>query len=96
MGYSCTTAADNTLSGIMALSGSTSSNAWEHDGFKWFYSIGRENADGAITGSVYKINTHNKYFKAGSFRIEADGSVSRFPGLTKKMRQYANSRKSDF
>ncbi len=98
MGYSCTANASLTLEGIMnQRSDTSSSNTWEHEnGFVYFYDVGRENRDGAITGSVWKVLKNGNAKPSGNFRIEPDGSVTRFPCLTKAMRKYANQQKSDF
>ena len=56
-----------------------------------FWETGREQADGAITGTVWKPWAQDKtrVVKAGSFRIEPDGRVSRFPGTTPEERAQA-------
>ena len=87
MGYSCTADADLTMREIMEASGDNSSNSWTHEnGFRYFSQIGRENADGAITGSVLKILKNGDCKRSGGFRIDSYGSVIRFPGLNKAMR----------
>src|SRR5690606_31229776 len=66
------------------LSGST--NMYTEQGKKSFLEIGRENRDGAITGTVYNIMDDGLAKKAGGFRIERDGSVSRGPRWMKTIR----------
>ena len=55
----------------------------------YFYEHGREQADGAITGTVWKY-TGEKYCKrSGTFRIEPNGKISRFTGSNKNQRESA-------
>jgi hypothetical protein len=56
-----------------------------------FWEVGRENADGAITGTVWKPWSHDpsRVVKKGGFRIEPDGTVTRFPGLSVEERREA-------
>lgn len=55
-----------------------------------FYEHGPERADGAITGSVYKFtgpataDGRQMAIKAGSFKIDPDGNVVRFPLVNTK------------
>ncbi len=48
-----------------------------------FWEHGREQADGAIVGTVWKpyAPDPSKVERRGSFRIEPNGKVKRFPGL---------------
>lgn len=113
MGYSCAAAASLVLDAISELIAAelakrpefagknVSSNAMPDGGF---WERGREQSDGAITGTVYKrTSTYSPAERAararqmgadvkpewigdpcrraGSFRIEPDGRVSRFPGI---------------
>jgi len=94
MGYSCTKAADDTLQGMMKFSRAGESNTWRDDrGTKFFYEIGREHADGAITGSIMKFINSHQCIPAGNFRINPNGSVARFPHINKAMRKFANTMK---
>lgn len=87
MSYSCTANASTTMQEIFNVSGSNSSNSWEgNNGFVYFAEIGRERADGAITGSVYKIMKDGRGMPSGGFRIDPNGFVKRFPCLNKTMR----------
>lgn len=81
MGYSCATSADNALKFLMDMitDPNGSSNTWEKDGESYFYEIGRENPDGAVTGTVYRNVGANRCRKAGTFRIDPDGRIVRFP-----------------
>ncbi len=84
MGYSCTVLADDALREIQEMYASKS-NFWKgDDGREYFFDIGRENEDGAITGTVIQMN--GKYGKKiGSVRIEPNGFVTRFPHLPKRI-----------
>ena len=84
MGYSCTVAADKVLDNISkkCLAQTQSQNCFEVNGTSYFWERGREQVDGAITGSIWKIiakgQHKGKCIRAGSFRIEADGILSRW------------------
>lgn len=104
MGYSCTVKASLVLTALQAVIDLEAphpdkvSNAFPGG----FWEIGRENSDGAITGTVWKEtgkiytpaeraavaasqgHNHpewvgNPVRKAGGFRINADGTIARFP-----------------
>lgn len=90
MGYSCTAKASFVLEEIRKVfdsrttkkvgSNSIINNYGVDIGF---YEIGRENQDGAITGSVFKfVSADGRCRKAGSFKIAANGRIERFPSLT--------------
>jgi len=88
MGYSCSALADEIRYVIENLPKFDTRN---QDGL--FLEIGRENADGAITGSVYKkflIKETSYCKKIGSFRISRQG-IKRFPGLTKEEKESCES-----
>ncbi len=99
MGYSCSTKAANKLEAMFKrkVTGCKSNNGWiGTKGYYCFYERGRENSDGAITGSVYRSDAGNEKsaesgnFRChfiGSFRIEPDGTIKRFPHLTPLMRE---------
>jgi hypothetical protein len=92
MGYSCTKAAAETLDAIFAYltdkfpdtPGKPSSNGWRINGRKFFFERGRENPDGAITGSVWEDNGLTCH-RIGTAKIAAQGFVIRFPGVSKKI-----------
>lgn len=68
-----------------------SSNSWgPNDAESWFFEIGRENADGSVTGTVFKPVDAGRCKPVGSFKISG-GKVIRFPGSTKKMREVAEA-----
>ena len=59
MGYSCSAKASLTLDAAMrilqAVFPGESSNTWKKDGETYFFERGREQYDGAITGTVYRF-----------------------------------------
>jgi hypothetical protein len=62
------------------------SNAYETEGKRFFYDTGREQRDGAITGQVFRMLPDGMAVRSGSFRIESDGTVTRYPtGLRKAL-----------
>lgn len=79
MGWSCSAAAaerERVMSNVCRRT-TNSQNAYVGtDGVTYFYEPSRtEHADGAITGSVYTMTGR----KVGTFRIDGDGTVSRWP-----------------
>ena len=93
MGYSCAAIAriveEKLINQLKAHSGSEikSSNTWKHKEYYYFAETGREQSDGAITGSVHKMcdfnSTEGNCIKVGTYRIEPNGRVSRFPTASK-------------
>jgi hypothetical protein len=82
MGWSCSSLAHKTIEKIQAacLKQSDSQNVWTDKGNKFFFELSRkEHNDGAITGSIFKFVSTNHVLPAGSFRINADGSIKNFP-----------------
>lgn len=90
MGYSCTVKADKTFQ--MTINTANGKNTWEYNGGntwevsgqKFFFERGRENADGAVTGSVYKFVGETTCQKYGSVKISAEGKVIKWAGMPKK------------
>ena len=81
MGYSCTKLANDSERKMSALCVSLTGMSNRYigtDGKEYFYLIGRENRDGAITGSVFLMANGFAYRK-GTFRIESDGTIARKP-----------------
>jgi hypothetical protein len=90
MGYSYSAKAGYTMDAIGELVDSKISNGLPGGGF---FEYGCENADGAITGAVWvPYMDTNKVTKAGSFKINPDGTIARFPRLAKKIRDEAVKR----
>lgn len=83
MGYSCTAVAseiERDWSNRCYGSTGRSNEYVGTDGRRYFYQIGRENRDGSITGTVFRFLPDGEHVtKAGSFRINADGTVARKP-----------------
>ena len=89
MGYSCR---KDAMDGLETIMGETLSNSWIADnGKSCFYEIGRENSDGAITGTVWETDFNNTCRRAGTLRIEPNGSISRWPKANKIMRDRIKS-----
>lgn len=96
MGYSCTASADDTFREWTQVCKETTGmgNVYLHNGNKYCLEIGREQRDGAITGTVLRLefngtdengrDTHLGY-SSGTFRIEPDGTVKRYPSGMKKL-----------
>lgn len=78
MGWSCTADAMRTYESWSkrCLQQSGTQNSYCVDGVHYFFETGREQADGAITGSVYNLETGRN---VGRFRIDPDGHVERYP-----------------
>lgn len=87
MGYSCTKDASDMLGLIRhSFSDGKTSNGLTLRGRSYFYEVGRENADGSITGPLY-ININESHARiVGRFKINADGRVLRFPRITRDQR----------
>jgi hypothetical protein len=90
LGYSCTVKASLVLKAILkaiTIPGG-SSNTWYKGDVEFMFEQGRENSDGAITGQVSRIVEEHCH-KAGSARIEPDGHVTRFPGVSREIQRLA-------
>ena len=62
---------------------SQTNNRWTGRSGKYMYLMGRENSDGKATGVVHKFQPDGSHKLAGSFKIMADGIITRFTGLSK-------------
>ncbi len=85
MGYSCTQDADSMLGVIRKAYGDSSkgSNTLVLQGTEYFYERGREQDDGAITGTLMRVSLSGDYaYREGSFKIAPDGTILRFPHLS--------------
>lgn len=83
MGYSCSAQAHDTLMKIrdICVKETGKANVFNHKGNSYFWETGRENDDGAITGSINKEITQDgkeMAYQSGTFRIEPDGTITRF------------------
>ena len=88
MGYSCTRDAANTLGVIgkfYATNGNPNVLTIGKD--QYFFERGREQADGAITGTLMVMLPNDYCRKVGSVRIEPDGTISKFPRMPKVDRE---------
>lgn len=86
MGWSCAVEASKTMCRIQAHAGLAGDGCWRAGGNRYFIEVSRrEHRDGAITGQVWRClgpdnpDGSGRARKAGSFRIEPDGTVSRGP-----------------
>ncbi len=92
MGYSYAAKAGYTMDSIGKLLddkyGRQCSNGMPDGGF---YDYGREQRDRAITGTVWAPwdKDPTRVVKRGSFRIDPNGRVKRFPGLSRELLQQA-------
>jgi hypothetical protein len=92
MGWSCRKEAGDTMSKISRaiIERFKNQNTWEVGSRKFFYEHSRvEHDDGAITGSVCEIRFYpptqdERCFDVGSFRIEGDGTIKKFPHFPKE------------
>jgi len=101
MGYSCTAAAALVLDQIrdmqvqsatlQGVEKPTSNGFYQNGKCVAFWESGREQNDGAITGSIWKMMPDGWCRRNGTFRIEADGVVTRFPHVSKAMRDMAQT-----
>ena len=96
MGYSCTAKAgyakDALIIQLQVGFDKQTSNGWKNGLLEYFYEIGREQPDGAITGSIYRHGGEgSSCVRAGTFRIEPDGKIHHWPTATKAMKQTAQN-----
>jgi len=94
MGYSCSSMANAVFKQIRKIlreSGPETNRDdqyWYAGKWHWWY-ISRERNDGAIVGPVYEIietPEGQQTQRVGSFHVNKDGRIIRFPGSTKKQR----------
>jgi len=103
MGYSYRASAGRCWDAILAAitDPKGTSNGWEHAGCAYFVEQGREQADGAITGTVWRYLPDGQHIRrAGSMRIDPDGRLVRWPCISKSVRadvlaRYMTGRFSD-
>jgi hypothetical protein len=86
MGWSCSVAASNTERTwqTKCIASTNSQNTWREGPKAYFYEASRvEHYDGAITGSIYQMDSAGMARKTSSFRINGDGSVAKAPTFLK-------------
>lgn len=93
MGYSCTQDASLALGNLwhFYFVEGNGGNVVTIRGKQYFYEHGREQGDGAVTGTVLMMLGGDYARKVGTFRIEPDGTVSRFAGSTARERKEINN-----
>lgn len=99
MGWSCSAIASKVMEALEVQLGcdELGSNAWTAKGKKYFHETSRrEHDDGAITGTVQRIiggmetgGGTERCHAVGSFKINGDGTIARFPTSTKAQRKAA-------
>ena len=62
---------------------SQTENTWNGKSGTYMFIPGRENADGKATGVVHKMQSDGTHKLCGSYKILADGNITRFTGLSK-------------
>ena len=88
MGWSCSRIAGCRLDAISAacIASTGSQNKWtDGKGDTYFYDVGREQADGSITGTVNKFLPSGLCRVSGSFKINRDGGWERGPAWMKRV-----------
>ena len=85
MNYKCSAQARLVLDQVTARcqKDSKTNNKWSGNSGSYMYIMGRENSDGKATGVVHKYQADGSHKLAGSFKILADGTITRFTGLSK-------------
>lgn len=92
MGYSCTQDASHMLGVISRMCGKDGNgNILRIDGKEFFFERGKEQGDGAITGTLMEMLPGDFCRKAGSVRINPDGTIARFPRFTKRDKEEAEN-----
>lgn len=94
MGRSYTAVAGFVLDALAVRLRGTNPSSNTIDRINGFWELGREQADGAITGTIWKgVGKNEKGIemirRAGGFRIESDGTISRFPYASRYDRERA-------
>lgn len=83
--YKCSAKAQLVLDQVIARckSDTDTDSTWNGKSGKYIFIPGRENADGKATGVVHKYQEDGSHRLAGSYKILADGNITRFTGLSK-------------
>ena len=82
--YKCSAKAQLVLDQVITrcTSDTATENTWNGKSGKYMIIPGRENADGRATGVVHKFQTDGSHKLCGSYKILADGNITRFTGLS--------------
>lgn len=104
MGYSCARKASDSYDAMLRLLQGKDpkgpQNVWSKNGHDYMVEIGRERADGAITGQVSKMlpvegedpsSAVRRCQRAGSIHITHEGVIVRWPSTTNTEREQANA-----
>ena len=83
--YKCSAKSQLVLDQVIARckADTSTDNTWNGKSGKYMSIPGRENADGRATGVVHKFQTDGSHKLCGSYKILADGNITRFTGLSK-------------
>ena len=83
--YKCSAKAQLVIDQVIARckSDTQTENTWNGKSGKYMMIPGRENADGKATGVVHKYQEDGSHKLCGSYKILADGNITRFTGLSK-------------
>jgi len=83
--------AEHTLTALKQFCSANSGDeqVWENKGTTYHWNRGKDTASGMVNGVVRKlagidVSGRQIWVVAGSFKIDADGSIIRFTGLPKK------------
>lgn len=89
MGWSCAAKAGLVLDQVsnFCVKNTGASNVFAKDGETFFFERGREHNDGRITGTIWRNVGNNLARKVGTFLIDADGKIVRFPMISKESRK---------
>ena len=82
--YKCSAKAQLVLDQVRARAqaDTQTNNRWTGRSGNYMYIMGRENSDGKATGVVHKFQPDGTHKLAGSFKIMADGIITRFTGMS--------------
>jgi|TARA_B100000073_G_scaffold176525_1_gene146170 hypothetical protein len=98
--YKCSVKAQLVLDQIKSRcqADTSTDNKWKGRSGNYMFIMGRENPDGKATGVVHKFAPDGVTHKlAGSFKILADGNITRFTGLSKaNWNSYMSSAEAEY
>ena len=82
--YKCSAKAQLVIDQVIARckSDTQTDTTWNGKSGKYMFIPGRENADGKATGVVHKYQPDGSHKLCGSYKILADGNITRFTGLS--------------